>query len=319
MLRLRALTRRQAVLAVGACVLGAAVAGAALTGNVAVALTLLAFFFTILFGGLLLVARRIAGLHRAQRRQQADVRAVLDQTQRRVLGAIEELRLHSGDRHRELTSSLADRFRAQTGEVEALVQLFQQFTPRAPMPSPGDTDPTVLLDVVHLIRTRKPRVVLELGCGPSTVWMAYALEEAGGKLVALDHDGAGVERARAALRRHGLTGVAEVRPATLRPVTLEGRSYPWYDLEALADVPAVELLVIGGPPEGTGPDATYPALRLLEDRLSDGATVIFVEVQPDPLRRWLETIEGLTQEGEALGRHAVLSYQRIVRQLSRSQ
>src|SRR4051794_26572731 len=98
MRRLRTLTRRQVILAVGACALCVAVAGAALTGNVGIALTLLAFFFTILFAGLLLVARRIAGLHRAQRRQQADVRAVLDQTQRRVLGAIEELVLHSGDR-----------------------------------------------------------------------------------------------------------------------------------------------------------------------------------------------------------------------------
>jgi hypothetical protein len=37
------------------------------------------------------------------------------------------------------------------------------------------------------------------------------------------------------------------------------------------------------------------------------------------LRRWVETIEGLTQEGEALGRHAVLAYRRIVRQLSPAQ
>jgi hypothetical protein len=34
------------------------------------------------------------------------------------------------------------------------------------------------------------------------------------------------------------------------------------------------------------------------------------------LRRWVETIEGLTQEDEALGRHAVLAYRRIVRQLT---
>jgi hypothetical protein len=30
----------------------------------------------------------------------------------------------------------------------------------------------------------------------------------------------------------------------------------------------------------------------------------------------VETIEGLTQEGEAPGRHAVLSYRRMVRQLA---
>jgi hypothetical protein len=112
--------------------------------------------------------------------------------------------------------------------------------------------------------------------------------------------------------------VAEVRDAPLRPVVLDGRSFPWYDTEAVADVRAVDLLLIDGPPEKTGPDARYPAMRVLEDRLADAATVVFDDAnrhdEQQALRRWVETIEGLTQEGEALGRHAVLSYRRIVRQ-----
>ncbi|MGK5678754.1 class I SAM-dependent methyltransferase [Actinoplanes sp. URMC 104] len=310
MRRLPTLTRRQATTAAGACLLCAAVTAAALTGNVGLALTLLAVFFTILFAGLLLIARRLSGLQRAQRRHQDDVRAVLDQTQRRVLGAIEELLLHSGDRHREMAGTLAHQLRAQTREVEALVQLFQQVTPRAPMPPV--TDGATLLDVLHLIRTRRPRRVLELG-GASAVWIAYALEQTGGKLLTLDHDAAGAERTRAALAAHGLTEVAEVREAPLRPIAVEDRTSAWYDLESLADVHDVDLLVVGGPPETTGPDARYPALRLLEDRLAEAAAV-FVLGEPDVLGRWLEKTEGLTREGEAL-----VSYRRVVRQLSRSQ
>jgi hypothetical protein len=103
-------------------------------------------------------------------------------------------------------------------------------------------------------------------------------------------------------------------------VVLDGRSFPWYDTDAVADLHAVDLLLIDGPPEKTGPDARYPAMRVLEDRLADAATVVFDDAhrhdEQIALRRWMETIEGLTQEGEALGRHAVLSYRRIVRQLA---
>ncbi|MEU8814057.1 hypothetical protein [Actinoplanes sp. NPDC048796] len=121
MRRLRNLTRRQAGLLAGAGVLCAAVGATALTGYVGVALAVLGLFFAVLIGGLLLLIRRLATLQRAQRKAQAEMRAVLDQTQRRVLGAIEELLLHSGDRHRELSDALA----AQQRRIEAL-------TPKGP-------------------------------------------------------------------------------------------------------------------------------------------------------------------------------------------
>ncbi|XVV11562.1 hypothetical protein ACQP2X_43125 [Actinoplanes sp. CA-131856] len=127
MRRLRNLTRRQAGLLAGASVLCAAVAAAALTGYVGVALTVLGLFFAVLIGGLLLVIRRLATLQRAHRKAQAETRAVLDQTQRRVLGAIEELLLHSGDRHREISDALA----AQQRRIEALTP-FGPGTPKGP-------------------------------------------------------------------------------------------------------------------------------------------------------------------------------------------
>jgi predicted O-methyltransferase YrrM len=335
MSRLRTLTRRQLILAAGVGVLCAAVAATALTGHYGAALTILSLFFAGLLGGLLILARRLSGMQRANRKAQSDLRGVLEQTQRRLLGAVEEMLLHAGDRHRELTETLAARqksaahgtdllLRAQTREVEALVQLFQSFTPRAPMPSSGGfaLNPTDLLGLLHLIRTRRPRLVLELGSGTSSVWIAYALEQSGGRLVSLDHDAGYAEKTRAALAAHGLTEVAEVRDAPLRPVVVDGRTFPWYDTTTVADLGEVDLLLIDGPPEKTGPDARYPALRVLEDRLADTATIVFDDAhrhdEQIALRRWVETIEGLTEEGEALGRHAVLSYRRIVRQLSRT-
>ena len=334
--RLRTLSRRQLVLVGGAAVLCAAVAGTALTGHFGAALTVLAVFFAGLLGGMLLLARRLTGLATANRKSQHDLRTILEVTQRRMLGAVEELLLNAGDRHRELTDRLAAQqksaahgtdhlLRAQTREVEALLQLFHDFEPRAPMPSSGGfaLNPTDLLDLLHLVRTRKPRLVVELGSGTSTVWMAYLMQQIGGKLISLDHDHGYAEKTRAALAQHGLTEVAEVRDAPLRPVVLDGRTFPWYDVDALADLHGIDLLVIDGPPEKTGPDARYPAMRVLEKQLADAATILFDdahrEAERAALEKWVETIEGLTQEGEALGRHAVLSYRRIVRQLTKAQ
>jgi predicted O-methyltransferase YrrM len=333
--RLRKITRRQAVLLAAATVLGAAIGGSALAGHVGVALAVLGVALVCLAAGLLLVLHRLAVFGRDQRKALREQRAVLDQTQRRLLGAVEQMLLTAGDRHRELTELLAtgqkatamgtDRLlRAQTGEVEALLQLFHGFTARAPMPTSGGfaLNPTDLLDLLNIIRTRKPKLVLELGSGTSSVWIAYALEKSGGKLVSLDHDPGYAEKTRIALAAHGLTGVAEVRDAPLRPVVVDGRTFPWYDVDAVADLREVDLLLIDGPPEKTGKDARYPAMRVLEDRLADTATVVFDDAhrqdEAEALRRWVETIEGLTSEGEALGRHAVLSYRRIVRQMAPS-
>jgi predicted O-methyltransferase YrrM len=331
----RNLTRRRAILLGGVAVLGAVVAVSALTGHFGVALTALTLLVVLPLGGLVLMARRLSALQRANQRAQGDLRVVLDQTQRRLLGAVEELLLNAGDRHRELTEALAAQqkavahgtdllLRAQTREVEALLQLFHGFSPRAPMPSSGGfaLNPTDLLGLLHLVRTRRPRLVLELGSGTSTVWLAYVLKEIGGRLISLDHDAGYAAKTQAHLAEHGLSDVAEVREAPLEPVLLEGRSFPWYASAALDDLRGVDLLVIDGPPEKTGKDARYPAMRVLENRLADAATVIFDDAhrkdEQAAMRKWVETIEGLTPEGEALGRHAVLSYRRIVRQLTPS-
>ncbi len=331
--RLRTLTRRQGALVAGVAALCLTVVATALAGHLADAVSLVAVLLGGLFGLLLLLTRRLAALRRFGRDQQRDLHALVTQSQRRLDGAVAELVQQHSDRHQELIDAMraqqevsahrTDRLlRAQSQEVEALVQLFQDFSPRAPMPSSGGfaLNPTDLLDLLHLIKTRRPQLVLELGSGTSSVWIAYALERCGGRLISLDHDPGYAAKTRAIMTEHGLTSVAEVRDAPLRPVAIEGRNFPWYDTAALADLDQVDLLLIDGPPEKTGPDARYPALTVLEGRLADTATIVFDDAhRPDEqiaLRRWIETIEGLTEEGESLGRHAVLSYRRIVRQFT---
>jgi predicted O-methyltransferase YrrM len=185
------------------------------------------------------------------------------------------------------------------------------------MPSSGHwaISPTGLLDVLHLIEQKQPKVVLEIGSGTSTIWMAYALEKLGGRLVSVDHDPGYAERTRTLLRAHGLDGVAEVRLAALRPLTVHGEEFQWYDTDALADVNDIDLLLVDGPPGATGPIARYPAVPVLLDRLSSTAAVVLDDMvrqdEQEVVRRWTSTVTGLAREREFFDRVAVLRYSRF--------
>jgi predicted O-methyltransferase YrrM len=303
-------------------VLVAATTLAAALGSTRIAVCLLALLLALAVAGVLRVNLRLLGM-RADRREIRDLRTVLDQTQRRVVSAVERQRLDTEDRHRELSDALARVQRiADRGvrdlrftvprELEATVQLFQDFTPRAPMPSSGDyaLNPTDLLELLFLVRSRRPRLVLELGSGTSTIWLAYVLEQTGGRLVSLDHDPEYANRTRDALRAHGLTAVAEVRDAPLAPVELGDRTYSWYDPAVLEDLDGIDFLLVDGPPAAVGPDSRYPALPVAGPRLADRATIVFDDAnrkdEQAAIDSWLSTVDGLARANEMLGRHAVL-------------
>jgi predicted O-methyltransferase YrrM len=304
----------------------AGITGAALFDATRVALCLLALLLALAVAGVLRVNQRLLGM-RAGHRDLRDLRVVLDQTQRRVVSAVERQRLDTEDRHRELSDAVArvqriadrgvrDLRFAVPREVEATVQLFQGFTPRAPMPSSGDyaLNPTDLLELLFLVRSRRPRLVLELGSGTSTIWLGYVLEQTGGRLISLDHDPEYAGRTRAALRAHGLTGVAEVRDAPLAPVEVGDRTYSWYDPAVCEDLDGIDFLLVDGPPAAVGPDSRYPALPVTGARLADRATIVFDDAnrkdEQAAIERWLAATDGLARESELLGRHAVLSYVR---------
>lgn len=325
--KLQKLSRRQATALTLLGALGLVAVVAALTRHQGTALAVLAVLISGLVTGLLVLVRRVGGMQRANLAAQRDLRTTMEQMQRRLVAAVEKERLNAGDRHRELTDTLARNhgqtghsgdllLRAQSREIEAMVQLFQGFTPRAPMPSSGDfaLNPTDLLELLHLIHIQQPQLVVELGSGTSSVWIAYALEKIGGRLVSLDHDAGYAAKTRAMLAAHGLSGVAEVREAPLTPFTIDGKSYPWYDVAQLADLRGIDLLLVDGPPEATGPAARFPALHALEQRLSGMATIVIDDAnrqgEQAALASWTATFAGLSRERELLGRHAVLSYRR---------
>jgi hypothetical protein len=107
MRRLARLGRRKAAGLLAMVVLCLGVAVAAIAGQSALALALLAVLLSAVLAGVLLLARRIGGLHRAHQASIQDLRVVVEQLQRRVVAAVEKERLTAGDRHLELIEALA--------------------------------------------------------------------------------------------------------------------------------------------------------------------------------------------------------------------
>jgi hypothetical protein len=275
---------------------------------------------------LLQTQRQLAALHdrigqlasaaAQQRAWLARQRRAADLRHRALVTLVETRQQAAGASLRQLGEQLSRRQRDQTREVEALLQLFAGFEPRAPMPSSGHwaLNPTELLELWSALAQRRPALVLELGGGTSSVWLGYGVERYGGRLVSIDHDPAYAEQTRAQLRRHGLDKLAEVRVAELQPVTVDDEPFQWYGRAAFAGVAGVELLLVDGPPGTTGRQARYPALPLLSDRLATQATVLLDDAdradEQEIVRRWAAEVPGLALEPATLGHLAVLHYTR---------
>lgn len=337
--RLRTLTRRQLLALLAVAGLLGITSGAAATGRLGLATALLGALVIAVFVSTVQLRRRLeAAWHESRTANRLlgaefeSLRARVDRPawseplaagQRRVLAAVENERLAAADRHRALVVAVersarevASRQQDQTRDVEALLQLYRDLRPRAPMPPSGRwaMNAAGLLRLLSLVEQTQPKTVLELGSGTSSVWIAYALERTGGRLVSIDHAPEFAEQTAFTLAMHGLRQVAEVRHAPLQPVRVDGRDFRWYAEDAFADLSDVGLLVVDGPPANTGPVARFPALRLLESRLSARATVFLDDAdRPDEqriLEQWTAATPGLARDPHFAGRHAVLSYSR---------
>lgn len=189
-------------------------------------------------------------------------------------------------------------------EVEALLQLRQVLDVRQPIALLGGwaMEPVSLLGIVKLILERKPELVVELGGGASTIWLAYALRQAGGgRIVSIDHLAEYQGKTRAALLQHGLEDYAETRLAPLEAVAVGEETFNWYQASTMSGLDGIDILLVDGPPAKSGPAARYPAVPLLKNSLHAGALVILDDAdrkaETKITKRWLRENSQLALHG----------------------
>ncbi|GAA1722667.1 class I SAM-dependent methyltransferase [Brachybacterium phenoliresistens] len=238
---------------------------------------------------------------------------------RALVSSIDGLRAHLDEKERRLldqqgreTRKLNTAMRAETQDVEALLQLYRSIEPRWIMPSLGRwaLNARSMLHLSTLVRDRRPNRILEVGGGSSTIWLGYLCEEIGATMISVDHDGKFLERTRYLVERHGLGHVVETRLGPIEDREIDGAAFSWYAEEAFRDVDGVEFFFVDGPPSSTGKMARFPALPAMLSRLSDDAVVVLDDAERkdevEAVTRWLERDAGLRVIQEGLSRLAVL-------------
>jgi predicted O-methyltransferase YrrM len=199
-------------------------------------------------------------------------------------------------------------------DIEASLYLKDVITPRSLLPATGSSalDPRSLAHLLEVIRREEPTCVVELGSGTSTVWLGYALEGSGARIVSLEHDPGYAEVTRTELRRHGLEHVVDLRLAPLEPLDLGDGDRTWYSRAAVQDLQHIDVLFVDGPPGSTGPLARWPAVPALGDRLRPGAVVVLDDAdrpgEKEAIERWTAEVPGLTREEVGRSRLAVLRW-----------
>jgi predicted O-methyltransferase YrrM len=130
-------------------------------------------------------------------------------------------------------------------------------------------DTYFLWRIVEAIERLRPREVVELGCGASTLVLAKALElNGGGRLSSFDQHAGFAESTARWLASHGLAATMRHAPIVEDPTSW---SHTWYDLTGL---PAeIDLLVIDGPPWTLNPFVRGRAEQLFE-RIAPGGIIL---------------------------------------------
>ncbi len=181
-------------------------------------------------------------------------------------------------------------------QVQALFALYHQIDYRAPL-SPmrlWAISPDFIAALLPLLDTHKPRFVLELGSGLSTVNVGYYLEQAGtGRILSVDHEAQFADATRRMLETHQLTGVATVVHAPLTRYDIEPEPKLWYDLVQVPINEPIDLLIIDGPPGGVQPNSRYPAWPLLKDKLADNALIVMDDANRDDEKAIIEMWQAL--------------------------
>lgn len=138
-------------------------------------------------------------------------------------------------------------------------------------------DPHLGKVLAQLICRHEPDYILECGSGTSTVFMARVQHRfhPDGTVTALEHLPEYAEESRRLLEDHGLGEQANVILAPLEEWNIQGKQQPWYGVNRdRFTEQSIDMMVVDGPPETTGPMARFPAAVALKPYLSKKCVIV---------------------------------------------
>ena len=115
--------------------------------------------------------------------------------------------------------------------------------------------PAAIMTLLNEVMINRRQLVVEFGCGVSTLYLAKVLSEQGGRLISFEDNVEWANQVRSLLDREGLSEHVTLVDAPLRKGKLSLANLQWYDEEIVATALEgleVDLALIDGPPAFAG-------------------------------------------------------------------
>lgn len=158
----------------------------------------------------------------------------------------------------------------------------------------------------QLIRRHRPKLIMELGSGSSTVLFAAALRANGvGRIISIEHDPEHVKQTAALLEQAELSDRVDLVLAPLSDLTLNGRTFQWYDFQPAQRTlgEKIDLLFVDGPPGKVQSLSRFPAMPMLAQHLSPRAVVVIDDGAREDETRMVEMwreLDGVAFDAERM-------------------
>ena len=139
-----------------------------------------------------------------------------------------------------IATVLEKRSKQDFRQLEALVSLHEMLDLKAALPPTRGwaASPDLLLTLTSLVRKYKPKLVVELGSGASTI----VLSRAGAvEIVAIEHDLEYLKNTQELLAEHQVSNVKLIHAPLIQKEILE-ESFMWYDSSKLQDFKEIDFL-----------------------------------------------------------------------------
>jgi predicted O-methyltransferase YrrM len=146
-----------------------------------------------------------------------------------------------------------------------------------PSPNPWTLDAAAISTLCRLLEQRKPRMVLELGSGLSTIIIASYIKQNGGRFVSVDHDPKFADVTLGYLRANGLSQAVDLKVCPLLRQSKTNNEL-WYNTSLVEGLNEIDFLVVDGPPKPFYENIRRHAISVVGDRLTPSACILLDDV-----------------------------------------